>query len=239
MLRATKQWFADNNISTNGQLFTTGYSEGGYAALATQKSIQEDFPSDFTVTASVPASGSYDMSGTGRMLAQAETLVYPVSVAYVIKNIGTIYNNGLVDDAIKSDFTYIFDSYFDGTHDDDEINNLLGNDPKAWLEESFLNSLVDGTNQTFIPALAENDIYDWTPTAPTRLFHGFDDQVVPYQNSVTALDTMISNGATDIDLVNCSSAIPGFTISPSSHANCSLPYFYYTVMYFDGIAQDL
>jgi len=45
--------------SDNGQLFITGYSEGGYVAMATHKALQI---AGETVTASAPASGPYVLS---------------------------------------------------------------------------------------------------------------------------------------------------------------------------------
>jgi acetyl esterase/lipase len=164
LLRASKKWLADNTIKTNQQLFVTGYSEGGYAAMATQKLLQESFNEQFNVAASVLAAGAYNMSETAALLAEADTLAYPVSVAFIIKNIDTIYKNNLVNDEVKADFTYIFDSYFDGTHSAGEINALLGDDPDTWLKKSFIDSLRDGTNKNFLPPMRENDIYDWTPT---------------------------------------------------------------------------
>ncbi|MCK5918862.1 MAG: DUF5011 domain-containing protein [Cocleimonas sp.] len=239
LLRATKKWLADNNVKTNQQLFVTGYSEGGYAAMATQKLLQESFTREFSVTASVLAAGAYNMSGTAALLTKVDTLAYPVSVAYIIKNIDTIYANGLVNDAVKADFTYIFDRYFDGTHSAGEINGLLGNDPDTWLKKSFLDSLADGSNENFLPPMQENDIYDWTPKAPTKLFHGEDDQIVPYSNAEKALSTMQANGAENIEIINCSTVLSGFTISPASHSKCAYPYFIYTIFHFNGLAQDL
>ena len=239
LLRATKKWLVDNHIKTNQQLFVTGYSEGGYAAMAAQKLLQESFTREFNVTASVLAAGAYNMSGTAALLTKVDTLAYPVSVAYIIKNIDTIYANGLINDAVKADFSYIFDSYFDGTHSAGEINGLLGDDPDTWLKKSFLDSLADGSNQNFLPPMQENDLYDWTPKTPTKLFHGEDDQVVPYSNAEKALATMKTNGAKDIEIVNCSTVLPGFTISPASHSKCAYPYFIYTIFHFNGLAQDL
>lgn len=43
-------------VAANGKLFITGYSEGGYAAMATHRAMQA---AGMTVTASAPQSGSY------------------------------------------------------------------------------------------------------------------------------------------------------------------------------------
>ena len=63
MLYAVEELKTETGISSNGQLFITGYSEGGHAAFAAQKYLEELNDPRFKVTASVPMSGAYDMAG--------------------------------------------------------------------------------------------------------------------------------------------------------------------------------
>lgn len=50
----------ENNIVFNNKIFVTGYSEGGYAAVALCKKMQETNNSGFTVEKTVAGSGAYD-----------------------------------------------------------------------------------------------------------------------------------------------------------------------------------
>ena len=61
-LRAAKADLAALNGATkpSGKLLITGYSEGGYIAMATHKIIERDYAREFTVTASGPMSGAYN-----------------------------------------------------------------------------------------------------------------------------------------------------------------------------------
>lgn len=54
----------NTSIKDSGKLFVTGYSQGGYVALATQKAMQAAAATDstMTVTASAPGSGPYALS---------------------------------------------------------------------------------------------------------------------------------------------------------------------------------
>ena len=56
--------FADQNdfLTLNDQLFVTGYSQGGHAAMAAHRALELDYSSDFTVTAAAPMSGPYSVS---------------------------------------------------------------------------------------------------------------------------------------------------------------------------------
>jgi len=58
-LTAAHSAFASTNTSDNKKLFVTGYSQGGYVALATQRALQA---AGTSVTASAPMSGPYAMA---------------------------------------------------------------------------------------------------------------------------------------------------------------------------------
>lgn len=63
-LRAAKAHLADASpVKPSSKLFLTGYSQGGYVAMATDKVIQRDHASEFSVTGAVPMSGPYNLVG--------------------------------------------------------------------------------------------------------------------------------------------------------------------------------
>ena len=74
-IRAAQKFAQQNNIQLNEQLFLAGYSEGGYVTLAAHKEIEENYSSEFTVTASAPMAGSYDLDLTARSIIQLEIYV--------------------------------------------------------------------------------------------------------------------------------------------------------------------
>ena len=58
-LAAARAALASTGVADNGKLFVTGYSEGGYVAMATQRALQA---AGIPVTASAPMSGPYALS---------------------------------------------------------------------------------------------------------------------------------------------------------------------------------
>jgi predicted esterase len=58
-LRAARQSFAAMNTSASSRLMVSGYSQGGYVAMATQRAMQTSYASEFNVTAAAPLSGPY------------------------------------------------------------------------------------------------------------------------------------------------------------------------------------
>lgn len=58
-LRAARSAFARAGAQAGPQLFLSGYSQGGYVALATQRAMQEQHGDEFKVTATAGLSGPY------------------------------------------------------------------------------------------------------------------------------------------------------------------------------------
>jgi pimeloyl-ACP methyl ester carboxylesterase len=69
------------------------------------------------------------------------------------------------------------------------------------LTDLFKKELNDGTNKGFIDAIGDNDVYNWKPKTPTRLYHGDADKLVFYFNSEKAYNTMKALGAPDVQLI--------------------------------------
>lgn len=58
-LRAARAAFASMKVAASSRLMLTGYSQGGYVALATQRAMQTGYAGEFNVTAAAPLSGPY------------------------------------------------------------------------------------------------------------------------------------------------------------------------------------
>lgn len=61
-LRAARSAFGSINASASSRLMITGYSQGGFVALATQRAMQTKHASEFAVTAAAPLSGPYALT---------------------------------------------------------------------------------------------------------------------------------------------------------------------------------
>jgi len=64
-LRAARSAFGSINASASARLMVSGYSQGGFVALATQRAMQTKHAVEFTVTAAAPLSGPYALSQFG------------------------------------------------------------------------------------------------------------------------------------------------------------------------------
>src|SRR4029078_9011448 len=60
MLKAAKELAREKGITFNSKLFLSGYSQGGYATMATHKAIEKNGLDGYDLIASFPSSGGYD-----------------------------------------------------------------------------------------------------------------------------------------------------------------------------------
>ena len=75
----------------NGKLFLTGYSEGGYVAMATHRAMQA---AGTTVTAAAPMSGPYALSAFGDAIFRGQvSMSAPVNLTLLLNSYDTAYGD--------------------------------------------------------------------------------------------------------------------------------------------------
>lgn len=78
-------------VTDNGRLFITGYSQGGYVAMATHRRLQSN---GVTVTASAPMSGPYALGAFGDAVFQGQVIdSAPLLVSWLMTAYQRIYGN--------------------------------------------------------------------------------------------------------------------------------------------------
>ena len=232
LLRATRQYLAANSIATNGQLFLTGYSEGGYATLAAQKQIEQNLAGEFSITASMPAAGPYDMSATIQYMVGQPTNNNPELLGFVFKAYDYWYRLNRLDSIFQAPYAGVIATYYDGTRSAGDTRNALTTNMATLFTNSFRSEFLGSGETTIKEYLRANDIYNWAPRTPTRFFHGQEDSIVPYANATTAVTAMTGAGATDVSLVEC--------VAPRrEHEQCVASYFVEVTNWFGSLANDL
>ena len=237
MIRAAREFIADSlNMIDNGELFLTGYSQGGHAAMAAHKYIEENnLLGEFNVLGSAPCSGPYEMSG-----AMADTILspYPYSnpgyLVYLLSAYQMVYGNlyNSYAQVLNSPYDTIVPPFFDGnntTLDMGTLNNLLSGYIDTLMVDTvvanFSNSMST-YNHPLWTALLDNDNHDWTPQRPIRMYYCTGDEQVTFQNAIAAEATMQANGANDVQAVNMGSG---------NHNDCVLPALTNAYLWFDGL----
>jgi hypothetical protein len=203
-LKAVKFYCANNEISLNGQLFLTGYSEGGYATLAAHKEIEQNYADEFNITAAAPMAGPYDLAGTVELILQQSIYNSPAYIAFILTAYNDIYKWNRLNEIFNPPYGDMMPNLFDGTKSFGEVNSQLPVKISDLLKQNFIDDYLSGNSTEFISAIEENSLLNWTPIAPLRFYHGDADVTVPYQNALTIAENLRANGATDIELITLS-----------------------------------
>ena len=209
MLRASRDIIAApaSPCTWNSQLFLLGYSEGGYITMTTARELQ-NLASEFTVTASAPLGGPYDLSGTMRGVMLTDSpFKAPFFLPFVLTSYNFAYAGRTVlfspDQSIKAPFNSSLPPLFSGTTSSDRINEAMGMSynpvqlivPKSILTQQFIDQLSDANSQV-VALLIENDAWrGWVPSSPMRLIHHPNDELIPFANSLIAFSAFSTAGA--------------------------------------------
>lgn len=218
LLRAARELCAIKGVSLNDQLFLTGYSQGGHACMATHKLIEEQFSSEFQVTASAPCSGPYDASGVQATAITAE-VPYPAPyyLPYVLFSYKHVYPwiYGDVSEVVLPPWSVLLPPLFLGNNGSGVVDDIMPIIPNDILLPTMFDSFVNDPDHPFREALRDNDVYDWVPQARVRMFYCDGDDHVFHENSLVAEAAMNANGALDAMAINAGAGL--------DHNGCAFP----------------
>lgn len=219
MLRATKSYCAQQDIPLNDQLFLFGYSQGGHSTMAAHKYIETYYSDEFTVTASAPMEGAYDISGAQTdVLLRGEPYPAPYYLPYLLFAYNQVYKMyPTLEEVLKPEYyTSLAPVMADNvTYGDGDIDARMPEVPIEILKPSVVEDFRNNQDHPFRKALRDNDVYKWKPTAPMRMFHCTGDAHVDFNNAQNAYDYFRAQGATNVEL-----AIP---LENAGHDVCVLP----------------
>ena len=199
-IKAARTFAQKNGIKLNGQLFVTGYSEGGYAAMATLQKIEAD--GEMQVAMAAPMAGPYDLNLTAYGVLSASKLSVPSFMAFVAYAYSTAYDKA-VDTVINEPYASKLPSLFDGSKTRAEIDPQLTTDTTGTtglFKPQFVQQFFADDTQWFRVAVVENSVHAWKPQTPVRLIHCQGDEVIPYAIAQKTEGTMKALGA-DVALV--------------------------------------
>jgi hypothetical protein len=193
----------------DGRLFLVGYSEGGYAALASARELEthaDQYP-DRPLTGSACMAGPFDLSGAMRATFIDPSRPYSRAyyLPYFVLGYHGVYGPRLdplqvfAPDLLAPGPDGDILAWFDGTRDGEAVDEVLGRrlglpadgiilrrlfDP-GWLARELDDPAYAGSGAHGL--LAENDLLGgWAPTRPILFCHSPDDGNVPYANTLAA-----------------------------------------------------
>lgn len=242
-LLAVQDYLAEIEVETNDQLFVTGYSQGGHAAMAAHLVLERDFSDQFTVTASAPMSGPYSISGDmiDFTIGQEDTEYDFVGyLGWVMLSYQRVYGNLPATEDI---FNPRYVPYIDMFENEEitlgelneELRSLIREEtnglviPRVMLRDDILEIILTGVDHPINTALRDNDVFDWLPNAPVRMLYCGMDEQVTFQNALTAEAAMQARGAADVQAV--------LIDENGTHGSCIIPATIFMIEYFQSLVD--
>ncbi len=217
-------------IGLTGEHFVSGYSQGGHAAMAMAKRMQEDPDAGFPLAAAAPMSGPYDMSGTQLPAGMAQDeYSNPAYLAYTLLAWQQTYGNIYVDlsEIFQEPYASGLPPFFDGETEGFVINEYLAGPTEDIVQPGALEGLMSEDHPFFIAA-QDNDLYQWVPESPVQMYYCTEDEQVFYDNALVAEAWMNDNGATQVTTING---------GPLDHGGCALLAILGGTVWINGLAE--
>ncbi len=214
MMRAVRSSITSQfNRYLNGRTFITGYSQGGHAAMALHRELEQNNAGEFDIIMNLPMSGPYSISEKMIEFSLGDNEYF--FVAY-LPNVALSYKTAYPDllqdieleDIFKADYISDIVEFRNGSIDLLQLNQRLINIlvanhgssiPKFMLRDDIVDALFNDPDHPLSMALADNDVYDWSPEAWLRMYYCEGDDQVSFQNTILAEEVMKNNGGVKIE----------------------------------------
>ncbi len=244
LFRAARELQEPLSFELNDQIFITGYSQGGHASMALQRMIERDLPEGFTVTAGGHCSGPYSVSEKMiEFTLGEESYVYVSYLAWVALSIQASFPDLLAEYGLEDIFIADIVPYVEQFRDEEinlaDLNTLMlqwlllnnpgGFQARELLHDSIVDVIFNDQNHPISQAFQRNDLLDWSPQQPTRLFYCMNDDQVTFQNAIYADSILNAQGALDLAAMD---------VAPSqNHSGCVSPAVLATIDFFGTYAD--
>lgn len=232
--------------SWDGRLFLMGFSEGGYATVATAQEIQQKHP-ELPVAAVAPLDGPYSLSDTMRTVMLTADTRYDAGyfLPYVIAGYGDAYGATVplfkFATAIKDEppafsrdtLRGMLGGDYSGKQITEYMMKVSGYKGPSSVLTADVKAALALTSGPLYETLAANDAFrSWSPAAGTRMkfFHNIYDDYVPIGNFYNAIAAWY--GLKNVEFESFAEYLP----LGSVHAGALIPAYLRGILWIDAIA---
>ncbi|MET3984151.1 alpha/beta hydrolase [Streptomyces sp. PvR034] len=197
MLRAARTASDRLGRPLTGDVYATGFSQGGQVAMALGRELSS-VRTGFRLRGLAPMAGPYDIAGA-ELPGLTDGRIDPLTGVFYLSYYLTAQNklHRLYADpaeVFKAPYASTLEGLFDGSHTEEEVvaglpATLDGLLTPAWAEQ------VRHPSGAFAAAIAANDdACDWKPAAPVRLYAAAGDRDVPIANARSCAADLARHG---------------------------------------------
>ncbi|MFB8088074.1 alpha/beta hydrolase [Streptomyces sp. NPDC055992] len=187
MLRASRTAALRLDRPLTGDVYASGFSQGGQVAMALGKALQGGADRHFRLRALAPVSGPYDIEHA-ESPALFDGRVNDTSGIFYMTYFLTAQNrlHPLWKDpseAFREPYAGLVDGLFDGDHYEEEIIGALPANLKELLTDDYYRRLQHPTGALLATFRAQDGTCAWKPAIPVRLYTSAGDTDVPVANT--------------------------------------------------------
>lgn len=233
-------------IHFNEQVFVTGYSQGGHAAMATAFTIEQrkiKGIDSMNLTAAVPMAGPYSISKEmiSFTLGDKEySFCAYLASAFLSAKMAhfDLLGSTTVEDVFLPEYAEMIRKYENETIGLFTLNNLMKTKlsenggkiiPKRMLKTEYLTELLSNPSNPLHIALMRMDICNWVPEAQMKMLYCKADDQVTYRNAVYTDSLMRANGALKVSSQD--------VLSSGNHSTCFYPALLKMISIFNGLQR--
>ncbi|MEU8886301.1 alpha/beta hydrolase [Streptomyces sp. NPDC048442] len=203
MLRASRRAAKQLGRPLSGDVYATGFSQGGQVAMAVGRELARGAGSTggdrhFRLKALAPVAGPYDLGGT-EIPALYDGRVSPMSGLFYTSYFLTAQNriHPLYKDpaeVFRQPYAKVVEELFDTRHTEEDVARNLPGSIKELLTPGFYEKMRHPSGALLKAIEANDGTCDWKPRVPVRLHTSSGDTDVPIGNARTCAADLADNG---------------------------------------------
>lgn len=187
MLRASRTATQRLGRPLTGDVYASGFSQGGQVAMALGKALKNGADRHFTLRALAPASGPYaiehaEMPGLfdGRV-NDTSGIFYMTYFLTAQNRIHPLYKDP--SEVFREPYADVVEELFDTNHTEEEIFSVLPATLKDLLTDAYYEKVQHPTGALLAAVRAQDGNCAWKPDVPVRLYSAAGDTDVPIANA--------------------------------------------------------
>jgi pimeloyl-ACP methyl ester carboxylesterase len=231
LIKAVVKFANDSNLPFNGQVFLSGYSEGGYVTMATAKEIEANHPY-INLMGIAPMAGPYDLNATAMGVISQPTMGRPDFIGGIINSYASVYDFNLTD-ILNEPYATILPELYTGETSSEDIRGELDENVSKFFVPTYRYDFLTNQNNNLRKAFVENTPLDWSPKTKVKLLHCTNDEVISSQLSQIAYAKLSENNNTNVELELIDEILDG--TPPSVHVVCGTKTYPIAIDWFNKI----
>lgn len=199
MLRAARTAADRLGRPLSGDVYATGFSQGGQVAMALGRALEGGADRHFRLKALAPVSGPYDLEREeipalfdGRV-NDASGLIYSSYWLVEQSRLHSIYKDP--SEAFRAPYASRVEGLYDGTHEEEDILKALPPTVEEMLTPAFAEKMRHPGGGLLDAMRAADHTCDWKPDVPVRLYAGAADTDVPIGNARSCARQLAERGS--------------------------------------------